>query len=596
MPHEDGGARLRFLALSCVLIVTLGILVYGNHLHNPFQFDSVYYITGKQGLDRPADMLTLAHWKKEYFARGLLQGSLALNAALDGMRPFGYHLVNLTLHIFNALLILFVTERALRYFRIDRLAADDRAVWPLSLFTALLFLCHPIQTESVVYIMSRSEVLAATFYLGAFLIFQNCIGPQRRRGRSWKIWIGWALVAALFLLGFSAKQSVATFPAILVLYSLLGCAPESRAIRFLLRWKWAIAAAAVTGIVLLLAKLLSDESFLIGPIDPAQMMGRKNYMLSQPGVLVFYYLKLLLFPVNLNVDPHIEMVTGIFSGRFLLASTIIVAVLYRFAAAGSSRIFLFCGLWFFIVISPSSSIVTLQDLAAEHRVYLASYAFYLLTALTLFLAIHRTGDRTESGKKTVWIFLLVTTALCVMTANRNLDWRSERVLWLDAARKSPLSDRPLINLARAHSLEGDIGKAIHYYEKAIEKRPDLFLIHYNLGDLYMQQGRPQQALALFEKAKRLAPQTPEIHGRMGEIYLGLGQYELADRHLRQAVELNPKYTVAMRNLGLVNYYHRDRKEEGLLYFARALTLDPDQPEAEKIRGLLERHERRSPTR
>ena len=68
----------------------------------------------------------------------------------------------------------------------------------------------------------------------------------------------------------------------------------------------------------------------------------------------------------------------------------------------------------------------------------------------------------------------------------------------------------------------------------------------------------------------------------------LKQYELADEYLRKAVELNPQYATALRNLGVVNYYYlKDRKKQALAYFSRALELNPEQTDAHLIRRLLE---------
>ena len=95
----------------CLLISLLGVLVFANHLNNPFQFDSVPYITNNVNLENPEDLLTVDFWEKEFFARGLLRMSVALNAHLDGFQPFGYHILSLVFHVFNALLLFFILEK-----------------------------------------------------------------------------------------------------------------------------------------------------------------------------------------------------------------------------------------------------------------------------------------------------------------------------------------------------------------------------------------------------------------------------------------------------------------------------------------------------
>ena len=581
--------RIRTLAVYCALIAFVAIVVYGNHLHNPFQFDSVYYITTKKALDQPEKILTLTHWKEEYFSRSLLQVSLALNAWLGDKAPFGYHLANLLLHSLNAILVLFISLRVLQYFHISRLGIGESESRMIALFTALLFLCHPIQTESVLYIMSRGGILAATFFLGAFLVWQNFLHqPVQTRTHSAR-WTSFSAILVLFVIGFSAKQNVATLPAILGLYYLAGCPPGSAPLRFLNRWKWAIMLILGLGFIFLMRKLLSDESFLIGPTDPGEILSRKVYMLSQPAVVVLYYFKLFLFPVNLNIDPDIPVIRTILDARFLVAILVIMAIAIASIRVKTSRMFLFCCTWFFIVLSPSSSIVTLQDLAAEHRVYLASIGVFLFLAIGLVQATRNMGAIRKSWTlgKTI-LPLAVLVLLAVMTTNRNYDWRSEQALWTDAMTKSPQLTRPIINLARAASLAGENDRAEAYYRQALAKRPDVFVTHYNLAELILKQDKQEEAIALLEKAKNLEPKIPETYGKLGEVYLQRGQYLLAEKNLRQAVELNPQYPTAIRNLGVVNYYHLGRKQDGLLYFARSLTLDPRQAQADEIRKLLQK--------
>ena len=111
---------------SCLFIFVLGSLVYGNHLQNPFQFDTVAYITNHHRLDNINEQLNINYLWKEFFHRGLLQISLAFNVHLDGFRTFGYHLFNLSLHLINSVLVYFVTLRIWCYFRsIDCQSKDD---------------------------------------------------------------------------------------------------------------------------------------------------------------------------------------------------------------------------------------------------------------------------------------------------------------------------------------------------------------------------------------------------------------------------------------------------------------------------------------
>ena len=564
----------------CLLISLLGVLFFSNHLNNPFQFDSVAYIVNNANLKNPETLLSFEFWKKEFLARGLLRISLALNAYLDGFRPFGYHIFNLAFHILNALLLFFVLEKSLRRFGMEAVGWGSERIRSVSFFSAVFFLCHPIQTESVIYIMSRSEVIASTFYLAGFLLFQQLL--ERSSTSHLQYGLYFLSIFLIALVGFSVKQIVATLPAIMILYYLCSCPDHSPALQFLKKWRWAITGiiAGVAGF--LFYKLLTDETFLIGPSRPEEMVGRAKYMLSQPSVIVFYYLKMLLFPMNLNIDPDIAVVTSLLSWNFLLPMFCIAFLLLCSLKVFKTRFVFFFLCWFFIILSPSSSIVTLHDLAAEHRTYLASAGIFILFACGVAEVTCRWG---ETRPLNITLIFCVF-ALGIMTMKRNAVWQSELSLWQDTHQKSPHKLRPLINLARAHSLEGNSEKAIQYYQESLVKGPGVFATNYNLGALYLEKGLVTDALRHFQLASRIEPEIPEPFAKLGEIYLSQKNFKLADSYFKRAVELNPRSSKVFKNLGVVNFYHLNRPKQGLAYFTRSLNLDPGQPEADKIRELL----------
>ena len=564
----------------CLLISLLGVLFFSNHLNNPFQFDSVAYIVNNANLKNPETLLSFEFWKKEFLARGLLRISLALNAYLDDFRPFGYHIFNLAFHILNALLLFFVLEKSLRRFGMEAVGWGSERIRSVSFFSAVFFLCHPIQTESVIYIMSRSEVIASTFYLAGFLLFQQLL--ERSSTSHLQYGLYFLSIFLIDLVGFTVKQIVATLPAIMILYYLCSCPDHSPALQFLKKWRWAITGiiAGVAGF--LFYKLLTDETFLIGPSRPEEMVGRAKYMLSQPSVIVFYYLKMLLFPMNLNIDPDIAVVTSFLSWNFLLPMFCIAFLLLCSLKVFKTRFVFFFLCWFFIILSPSSSIVTLHDLAAEHRTYLASAGIFILFACGVAEVTCRWG---ETRPLNITLIFCVF-ALGIMTMKRNAVWQSELSLWQDTHQKSPHKLRPLINLARAHSLEGNSEKAIQYYQESLVKGPGVFATNYNLGALYLEKGLVTDALRHFQLASRIEPEIPEPFAKLGEIYLSQKNFKLADSYFKRAVELNPRSSKVFKNLGVVNFYHLNRPGQGLAYFTRSLNLDPGQPEADKIRELL----------
>lgn len=570
----------------CLAIILAGIGVYANHLFNPLQFDSVIHIAENPDFQEPARMLSGEFVWRQYFSRGGLFWTLGLNAWLHGLEPFGFHLVNLGLHLINALLVFFVTVEACLYFQIGWTLSRIRAA---ALFTGLLFLVHPIQTESVVYIISRSELLAGTFYLTAFLVFQRFLARRRPPGTG----PGRAATALAILagvgIGYSVKPTVATLPVMLALYYVWGLEPGHPVREWLRRHAWRLLGAVMAGAGWLAWRLATDPFFLAGSAAAVEVIGRRTYFLTQPVVVVFYYLKLLLFPFNLNVDPDIPPVLSPADPRLWAALAILILGLTGLARR--RRIYLFLALWFLVVLSPSSSFVTLLDLAAEHRVYLASYGMILLGVLAVFHLADRVKirgwPRAAAGWAAAGVLILLTLGAAGLTIQRNAVWATELGLWHDAEKKSPRKIRPLINLGRAYGLAGDAPRAISYYERSIQLNPNFFQANYNLAVLYLEQGRTEEALSLFKRAVALKPEEPEVHARLGEFYIKERKYEQADFHLRRVVELKPRNAEAFRNLGFLNYYFLNRRREGIHFLMRSLHLNPDQPQAALMRQLTQ---------
>ena len=144
----------------------------------------------------------------------------------------------------------------------------------------------------------------------------------------------------------------------------------------------------------------------------------------------------------------------------------------------------------------------------------------------------------------------------------------------------------MINLARAHTTVKNYDSAITYYEKVMALNPNIFATNFNLGTLYFKKGREKDAIRLLQTAAILGPYIPEVHGLLGEIYLQKKQIDLAQFHLKRAVEIKPNYAIAMKNLGIINYFHLKKYKKAVVYFSRSLSINPNQTDADNIRLLI----------
>ena len=127
----------------------------------------------------------------------------------------------------------------------------------------------------------------------------------------------------------------------------------------------------------------------------------------------------------------------------------------------------------------------------------------------------------------------ITFLLGVLSIERNKVWRTELTLWKDSYRKSPDKIRPLVNLARAYSIDGNNDDAIRYYKESISKSSGIFVPNYNLGELYFNEGRVEEAIASFKKALNIDPSIPETYAKLGEIYFSQKKWELADIYFKK---------------------------------------------------------------
>jgi tetratricopeptide (TPR) repeat protein len=435
--------------------------------------------------------------------------------------------------------------------------------------------------------MGRSEVFSGTFYLSAFLLFQVCSDNKNPPKIKFKV-LALLLIPAIFLLGFSVKQTLVTLPMILVFYFFLGREPGSFSINILNKWKWEIGIISTIGLSVLFYKLLNDESFLIGPSNAGENIGRLNYILTQPSVLLSYYLKLFFFPINLNIDPDIQIVTQWWSWRFYSGIVVIIVAIFSAYRIKETRAPLFFIFWFLIVMSPSSSIITLNDLAAEHRTYLALYSFCAVFAFFIYrmpcLVFRNYPEKSRIIIFTVSIFIIILFS--IITIQRNQIWASEVTLWNDTLKKSPNKIRPIINLAHAYTTFGSFDLAIRYYEKAMSINSKIFSTNYNLGNLYLESAREEEAIGLLETAALIRPNNLEVNVLLGEVYLKRKTVDRAEFYFKKALELNPNYALAMRNLGIIYYFYLKKNKEAAVYFSRSLSINPNQQGADNIRTLI----------
>lgn len=519
---------LRRHTQALLLILATALFCYANTFHVPFILDDITSIVTNSRVQSLS--ITLK-------TRMIGDVSFGLNFLLHGLWLPGYHLVNLLLHIVNGLLayLLVVTV-----FRTPLLNQDkvDLKVYSFALFTALIFVAHPLQTQAVTYLAQRVTLLAACFSLLTLLFYLKL-----RMALSVRASAGFFVLSALFMVAaLLSKENAVAVPVLLFLVETTFFRGRTRPflpLLYLLPLFMFIAAvflipSAGGGIWRAMLAFSAEQG----------AAPRLNYLLSQFPVIVDY-LRLFIVPFGQSLDHDPLLRFSIFEPAVLLSWLFLAA----FATAGvlllRSRNPLpvmagFGILWFFCAIWVESGAVPLKDLMAEQRMYLPSIGLCLVTASASLQFF------TQRQFKLFASVVLLT--LASLTISRNAVWQSEIALWEDVTVKSPKKGRGYGALGHAYQRSGFADRAEAAYRRAIELSPRDHIARNNLGALYLAEKRYEEAVQEFSEGQRLSGASPVIHFNMGLACAGLGRYRDAEASFAEALRLKPDYRQAEENL------------------------------------------------
>lgn len=358
-------AHQNFTLIAFLCIAGLILITYSNTFTASFHFDDNPAIIENSALKQP----TMSNFLSMFSGtRPIVNLSLFFNYQVSGLNPIGWHIFNISLHIANSCLVYLLL---LWTFTLPSLAPryGDRAR-RMALFGALLFALHPIQTESVTYIISRTELLATFFYLATFLFFI-------KGARTNKFSYSFACFCTS-LLAMGSKEWAVTLPATLVLYDFLFIA-DSKIQPILSRWKTYLLVALPWGFIayVLMTTPLAGAGF---GVSGERELTPKTYLLTSFNVL-WTYIRILIFPINQNLDYTYPVAKTLFAYPTILALAghlaLVASAFWLYLKRGWTLV-LFGILWFYITLSPTQSFVPILDVIFEHRVYLPSIGFFII--------------------------------------------------------------------------------------------------------------------------------------------------------------------------------------------------------------------------
>jgi tetratricopeptide (TPR) repeat protein len=477
---------------------------------------------------------------------------------------FGYHFVNVCLHFCNGVLVFLAMRKVLSWAAVEKRLGEIMAI-----FAAGLFLVHPLQTESVTYVASRSETLSVFFVLATFVVFLYREGTTLTVGRT-------AAVLALFGAAVLTKEHTAVLPVLLLLtdyywnpgFSLAG-------IRRNWRLYIPLVAAGALGIAFV-AKVLSSATtagFAVKEFTWYQ------YFLTECRV-IWDYLWMFLLPIGQNLDAEFSI------SRSITDHGAIVAILGLLALSIAAWVYRrryplasYGWLVFLILIAPTSSFVPIKDPFAERRLYLPFIGLLFITVELL-----RRWKASRNALITALAVVLLMEAAA--TYERNQLWASPIDIWTDTVAKSPNKIRPRFQLAKVYFDTGHYPEAIEQFQKAAQLGPPSFDLLLDWGLAYGYLGKPAEAIAKLREAAAIE-KNAHVYSQIGMEYGQMGQYPQALDALATSIQLDPNF------FGGIAYIYRGdvftsqgNKVQAAEEYRRALAIDPNSSYArEKLARL-----------
>lgn len=590
-------------SIHTALILMVGVLIYSRIFSAPFVYDDIECILLNPAINDFRFLHDSAYLKslalsediyKNIVLRPMAYLTFAVNYRLHGYGVVGYHVLNVMVHLLNALLVYLITCLTLDTQSIsgDSPGHRDSAsiISLIPLFAALLFVAHPIQTQSVTYITQRFASLVTLFYLTSLVLYIK--SASARHAQKAVLYYSGSLIAACIAM--KTKETAFTLPLMLMLYEYIFIANSL---------KRRIAKLAPFMLTLLIIPLtvikLKAEFSEASHASIAQSMNLVNYagisqldyLYSQFNVIVTY-LRLLFLPINQHLIHDVPRFTSFFHLTVVLSLTLILSplllagylvhcsktlkepcrILVRMAAFGI--------LWFFVALSVESTLMPLDELLVEQRVYLPSVGFMFAVVSGLVLFMNNYSYRVIQFAVAAGgiVFLMAWT-----TVARNEMWRDPVVLWKDTIRKSPGIVKSYINLGSHYfnvNRHGDaldslnaglrlnpenietymniatVYQALNQYEnaettylRAIKIQPNAVPLYEGLGRIYLLQSNFRKALPVFQCIVRLNLYSADAHIKLAKIYESLGMREQAISEYECVMRLEPQNSMVTERLG-----------------------------------------------
>jgi len=535
-----------------LVIVGAVVAAYAGSFAGVFVFDDFLAILQNPTIRHFGTALFPPSGQLTVSGRPLFNFSLALSYALSGNGSWGYHALNLLIHLGAALALFGIARRTLR-------SIAGAEVEISSLAIALWWALHPLHTESVTYMVQRAESLMGLCYflsVYGFIRWVEAPGPRSRFAWAAVTWLACAC-------GMACKEDMASAPFVIFVYD-----------RIFVTKSWAEAWRRHRGLHLALAATWIELALLVlsnganrgGSVGVGLGIPWGPYLLTQFQALALY-LRLSFWPHPLIFDYGAVRVSNwaqVVPGMILLVTI----------AAGTGwglrrgRLLGLLGLFFLGILAPTFLVPVTAQTIAEHRMYLP------LAAIVVVVVAAANGMIQRRPALALTVVAAVALGLGFATDRRNRVYRSGLSIWGDTVAHWPKNSRAHSNLGTLLLATGDLARSASELQQALDLHEvSEALVRINLGIARIRLGQTAAAEAQLAAAERIEPDNPEAHYNRGVALAALNRTPEAIAEFRTTVRLRPESASAHENLATL-LWRAGEADKAIIHFRQSVALEP----------------------
>jgi tetratricopeptide (TPR) repeat protein len=499
-----------------------------------------------------------------------LNYQVGLLTSRDGYNVVGYHIVNFLFHLLATLALFLI----IRYIFQKKINVEGMDPTLAGLFAGLFFGLHTINTETVVYISSRSASMTAMFY---FLAFYGYLKATDQDGiKAWPLLFSTLSYAG----GLLTKENAITFPAILFLYEWtlnnvgLRQMFEKKTALLLARKWWP--SALMSLLYLGYRNILIGENLLNYVVSKGgtQASPHLTSQLATQARVWIYYIREWLLPTGLSIDKPFSVSYKFTEPKVAISILIIFTIAAVALYVRKRHPLVTFGVLFCMTTLLPETVIRLNVVLNDHRLYLPGLgATLILTYLCSILYVRFRKDGGIYEKVFVSLMVLVLFFMGIGTLKRNAAFATEETMWKDVILKDKNSVRGYNNLGIYYEQNKQFDKALRHYQKTIQLAPMFPNPYINIGNVYHKQKKYDQAERYMKRAIELDPRSALANYNLGNILREAKKRDVAIKAYTRALELNPRYIEAANNLANI-YFGKKEYNQAIKYYEQALFIDP----------------------